>query len=214
MFGIWNTVYGGRSARIVRVIAARSDANATMAGVTDLCGENGNVNRPWSPAQMLMWQSAYRDIDAIAIAPYFNVLPADETRVGSGSLDQLFAYINDTLIPRNIQQIQGNASLAQACGKELVAYEGGQHLVERVTNAQETTLYNNANRDARMETVYTSLFTAWKQNGGHLFEHFVNTMQQSAGGVGRFGALESLLDSSSPKYDAIMNFIRQNPKWW
>jgi hypothetical protein len=65
-----------------------------------------------------------------------------------------------------------------------------------------------------MGTVYTQMFTIWKQNGGHLFEHFVNTMQQASGAVGRFGALQSLLDNGSPKYNAIMNFIQSNPKWW
>ncbi len=218
MFRIWDQVYGGHSSRVVRVLAARSDGFATIANIeTDLCGRTGNLNYPWSSAQLLAWQSAYRDADAISIAPYFNVLPSDESRIGNGTLDQLFSYINDTLIPVNTQQIQANAALARDCGKELVAYEGGNHLVERgtnVTNAHETALYNDANRDPRMGTVYTRLFTVWKESGGHLFEHFVNTMQQSAGGVGRFGALESLLQSSSPKYDAIMNFIRNNPKWW
>ncbi|MBP9695123.1 MAG: fibronectin type III domain-containing protein [Candidatus Magasanikbacteria bacterium] len=218
MFRIWDQVYGGHSSRVVRVLAARSDGFSNIASIeTNLCGKTGSLNYPWSSAQLLAWQSAFQDADAIAIAPYFNVLPNDESRIGSGTLDQLFSYINDTLIPVNTQQIQANAALARDCGKELVAYEGGQHLVERGTNqnnANEVALYNNANRDARIGAVYTSLLNAWKQNGGHLFEHFVNTMQQSSGGVGRFGALESLLDSSSPKYDAIMNFIRQNPKWW
>ena len=42
--------------------------------------------------------------------------------------------------------------------------------------------------------------------------HHVNVSKYDV--VGRFGLLENLMQEHTPKYDAVMNFISANPKWW
>lgn len=202
MFRIWNDVYGGRSTRVVRVLA-------------------GQMN-PWTGVQIMDWQNAYQEADAYAIAPYFNTNPTDEARVAAYNTTQLFDYINSTLIPNVELQITGNAENTRTRNIELITYEGGQHLIERPgyeNNANMNRLYDDANRDPRMGEVYTRLLTSWKNNGGHLFMHLTNVTQYMPGNVGRFGSLESLVQNnvpvrSSAKYDALQNFIRNNPRWW
>jgi hypothetical protein len=185
-----------------------------------LAAQGGN---PWTGIQLMDWQDAYKEADALSGAPYIDISAADQNTVASYTVDQLFDYINNVRLPviytAMRQNIENATSRINSLGRplEYVAYEGGQHLVElgaNQTNANMNRILDAANRDARMGTVYTNLLTTWKQSGGHLFEHFVNTMQYSAGGVGRFGLLESILQDSSPKYDAVMAFIRTNPKWW
>ncbi|MEK7623954.1 MAG: hypothetical protein AAB408_04815, partial [Patescibacteria group bacterium] len=199
LFGIWNEIFGGRSdRRLVRVLSTQS-AN------------------PWTGLQVMQWQNTYEQADALSIAPYFNTRPNDEAAVVGYSLDQLFNYINNTLVPANITEMNNNAANARQYGLELLAYESGQHLVEsggQVANTTLNNLYNSANRDPRMGTAYTTFLNGWKNAGGHLMEHFLNVMHYDAGGVGRFGSLESMDQASSPKYDALMNFITNNPKWW
>ncbi len=206
LFKIWNDVYGGRSKRIVRVIAAQG-----TVGMSE--GE------PYAAKNLLDWQEAYKAADALAVPEYFNALPQDQATVAAYTLDQLFAYIKETLIPRNILVTKDNAAAAKKRGLELIAYEGGQHLVELgdfQKNTNLNSLYNAANRDQRMGEAYAQLLNGWRENGGHLFVHFLNVSQQASGAFGRFGALESMLQDPavSPKYQALMTFIADNPKWW
>jgi hypothetical protein len=205
LFGIWNGVFGDRGTRrVVRVLAA----------------QGGN---PWTGLQLMDWQDAYREADALAGAPYIDIPMPDQATVAAYTLDQLFDYINGARLPQIFTMVRANLANAGArvnsLGRplEYVAYEGGQHLVElgpHQSNAQMNRLLDAANRDARMGQVYRELMTQWKASGGHLFEHFVNVMQYRAGGVGRFGLLESMLDNTSAKFDALMAFISENPKWW
>ena len=76
------------------------------------------------------------------------------------------------------------------------------------------TLFDAANRDARMGTLYAKYLAAWKAPGGTLFAHFVHCERQSK--WGRWGALEYLEQprQEAPKFDALQTFIETTPKWW
>jgi hypothetical protein len=102
-----------------------------------------------------------------------------------------------------------------------IAYEGGQSLTGLPgypTGSPMDNLFIAANRDPRMQTVYTTLFNDWKTNGGQLFTAFASIDGPSV--FGSWGSLESLLDtvspltSAPPKWQAIQNFISSTPCWW
>jgi len=95
----------------------------------------------------------------------------------------------------------------------LLAYEGGQHLVGigNVQNNQSiTNLFIAANRDPRMGDMYLKLLDNWRNSGGGLFMHYANI--SSAGQYGSWGAIESMGQETSPKYDALIQFIVANPQ--
>ena len=99
----------------------------------------------------------------------------------------------------------------------LLAYEGGQNFGNGSTDALNT-LYMTANRDPRMAQAYKRYFQQWKNAGGRLFMYYDDIGGESK--YGSWGALESImqtttpLSSAPPKWQAIQNFISENPCWW
>lgn len=197
---VWETVFGGTS-RLVRVMAAQA-AN------------------DWVSEQLLAFESAGAQTDALAIAPYFGGYlgsPVEQARVSTLDLDQLFAELETVALPEAQGWLAGQLAVAQMHGVELVAYEGGQHIVgfNGVENdATLNALFDAVNRDPRMGSLYTAYFDGWRTAGGRLFCHFVN-----AGGwskYGRWGALEygTQPRAAAPKFDALMTWIDDNPRWW
>ena len=225
MFRIWNEVFCGgpsksscgSSNRLVRVVGVQANPRSTT------------INAPWPAYQVLTWQNAYQEVDALAVAPYFNPNPTEQPTITGYTLDQFFDFLNNTVIPRVITGMTDNATYALSLGLQPITYEGGQHLVELLPSSDPgyaalSDLMNRANRETRMGTAYTRLLNAWRSAGGHLFTHFVNIGAYASGGAGRFGALENLFQMNqqtfrsnsggSPKFDALMDFITNNSKWW
>ena len=99
----------------------------------------------------------------------------------------------------------------------LIAYEGGQHLVGNEgaeNNVRLTELLIEANRDPRMRVLYKRHLRDWKAAGGNLY-----TMYNSMGAHTKFGSWgllenESQEPSEAPKYQGVLEFIKENPKWW
>ena len=96
-----------------------------------------------------------------------------------------------------------------------MTYEGGQHLAGVLGVENDTAianLFNGVNRDARMGTAYTQHLDFWRSAGGELFLHF--TASSGYGKFGSWGAVEFLDQQTTPKQQALMNFISANPCWW
>src|SRR5690349_20262620 len=125
IFRIWRDVFGADAdKRLVRVLA-------TQAG------------NPTGGEAVLSWNDAYKEADAVAIAPYFT---CDGNYLGNGKLTNpglpsaaaavLRAGVNAVLdncqraIDNEIRDwITKYRALADKYGLALVGYEGGQHLV-------------------------------------------------------------------------------------
>ncbi|MBI2565454.1 MAG: SUMF1/EgtB/PvdO family nonheme iron enzyme [Candidatus Schekmanbacteria bacterium] len=190
-------VFGGRT-RLVRVLAS----------------QNGNT---WMHERLLSWENTFQKVDAFAIAAYFGYEYGTNTAVSGWTVDQLLGDIDSTEISAGFTTLEEQAQFLSAGypGLQLVAYEGGQHLVgvgELLDDASMEALFHAANRDVRMGEVYRRWFAGWRDRGGTLFMHFTN-----AGGwskYGSWGALEHQDQGASPKYDAITQFIDENPCWW
>lgn len=139
--------------------------------------------------------------------------------LGYGSLAQLSRV--EFGGPRNIREtIRFQKEVADQHGVQLVAYEGGQHFLQggtifnsnnALTDPQINTLFNSVNRDARMKEAYLQYLSIWTQEGGGIFHHYVNSDSWSA--FGRWGAKEFPTQprTAAPKYDALMQFIADNP---
>lgn len=215
---IWKIAWGAESDRVHCVLSGQA-ANAWVISQALDC-----------PLSSQAPCSAH-GIDAIAMAPYFGYyLGASEfesavqqwTMEEDGGLSRLFSEVmNGGVLPGGpsggalqdtTRQIAAHAALAVTRNLQLLAYEGGQHLVGvgNVTNNPAiTTLFVRANRDARMTTAYTQYLNIWKNLGGQLFVHFLNVDSYSK--WGSWGALEYMDQSTSPRYEALINFIKANP---
>ena len=206
-------MFGVRTAgRVVRVAAGQNGyaaRNQFILGFT--AGSYGGDPSKFSG-------TAAQNVDVLATAPYFGY-PVPNTF----TLDQLFAEINSGgvapngyaggMIKQALDYAASDYSVASAAGLPLVAYEGGQTLVDYShSDLVLQNLYATANRDPRMGTAYTNFFNGWKSLGGTLFVNF--TLAGVYSQWGYWSLLENILQTSTAKYDAVVNFIAANPCWW
>jgi hypothetical protein len=158
-------------------------------------------------------------IDAVAIAPYFSVMPSPaEARTYSAmTLDGFFNRVRAEVLPASAAMTVNYRKLANRYGVRLIAYEGGQHMVGlggAQNDAALNTLFDAFNRDPRIKPLYLDYLAGWKRAGGELFVHFNDVSRYTK--WGRWGALEYIAQprAAAPKFDAIQTFMEQNPVWW
>ena len=200
MHRVWEEEFGGRG-RMVRVIA-------TQAAV------------PQVSEQKLQFQDAWKNFDALAVAPYFsmNINPkgsretpsADE--VAQWPLERLLDFVQTNSLPEAADWMRKQKAVADRFKVRLIAYEAGQHLVGvggGENNDTLTALLQAANRHPRMKEFYTRYLDDWKAAGGELCCLF-----SSIGGYskwGSWGLLEFADETGSPKFDAVLEWNRRNP---
>lgn len=208
MCEIWKEVFEEEKNRIICVLGAQAANSWTVTEALD-CP---------------LWEKkpCYKHgIDAVAIAPYFGGYIGSkkhESQVENWTVEQLFQEINqggvliDGLsggaIKQAVENMKKNLTIARKRKLQLIAYEGGQHLAGKqgVENNQTITdLFITANRDPQMYNVYKNYLNQWKNLGGGLFMHYSDIGKPSK--WGSWGALENVYQQSSPKYDALMDFI-------
>ncbi len=199
IFDMWEQAFGGTD-RIVRVMGS-------WAGWTRVS------------EMLLSYRNAYKKTDAIAIAPYF--FPSLKASKKARSVAQLFQLMYDPKerysIPSVMGYIHKNAQTAKKFGVDLIAYEGGQHLVDwksRNTSSHPTKLMIAANRHWRMAKAYTDFMRGWKDNGGKLFVNF--SAPRTYQWFGSWGTKEYITQpiSQAPKHRSLMQFARKHPCWW
>jgi hypothetical protein len=148
--------------------------------------------------------------DSLSIAPYFGDVPNTEEAAAplrTMTTQQYLDHIEADVLPEVIADIDENKAVADRFGVALTAYEGGQHFVAGwalIDDPAINKLFDDVNRDPRMGQIYTRYLDAWEAAGGGLFEHFVNVSKWLK--WGRWGALESLYQGTSPKFDALMAY--------
>jgi hypothetical protein len=212
---LWDEVFGGDNERVIGVMGAQ----AGNVGVASRALDYEWAEQPLSNEEY--------GIDAIAIAPYFGYyigLPEYASQVEAwtqepdGGLDKLFDeltegdLLNDEhaggALQKSYDWIATHAELSQQEDLQLLAYEGGQHLVGVYGNENNeaiTNLFIEANRDPRMGDIYQEYLQKWFELGGSTFINFNNVRQPDK--FGSWGLLESIDSESSPKYDAVIDVI-------
>lgn len=192
VFQQWEKAFNGNS-RLIRVISSWS-ANARLS------------------SQLLSYEQTHRYTDALAIAPYFYT--DLETLRAAKNVDDIFKGIRDKGsrygLPASIKQMQQQTALAKEFGVELVAYEGGQHLVDWETkkiNQHPNPLIFSANRSPKMGKLYDEYLNAWNKAGGKTFVHF--SAPRIYSWYGSWGAKEFITQkrSEAPKYDALLRYV-------
>jgi hypothetical protein len=128
-----------------------------------------------------------------------------------GVQDYTTGSVDTGMIAQTLNWATVNLATAQSYGLPLVAYEGGQTFQSGSDTVLQT-LFAAVNVDARMGTSYTSYLNAWKALGGTMLNHYTDIASYSQ--YSYWGALQSVLQTSSPKYDALVGFIASNPCWW
>jgi hypothetical protein len=193
-FNIWRNAFNDK-ARLVRVLSGWS-ANHKLT------------------SQLLSYNDTHKQVDVFAVAPYFYA--SLETLRDAKSTDDIFDAVMDRGsrygLPATIKQIKKQVAVTEEFGVELVAYEGGQHLVDWETRTVEqhpNPLLYAANRDPRMGQAYSQYLAAWHQAGGKSFVHF--SAPRIYSWYGSWGAKEFITQkrSNAPKYDALLKYINK-----
>jgi hypothetical protein len=179
----------------------------------------------WLSDQMLGFKNAAANVDALAIAPYFNCDdtgaggfgmlgdPATAAQVDKMTVDQIVDIELQHINGCAMQQMMGNAAVAKKYKIPMVAYEGGQSLVGFGSAQNDTVmagLFEAANRSPRMTSLYTTYLNNWVAAGGTLFNHFTDVTGYTR--FGSFGSLEYQDESpaNSPKYQALIGFAAKH----
>jgi len=199
IFKMWEQVFGGTE-QLVRVLAAQS-AN------------------PWTSIQVMDFQDACKHADVLGIAPYFgNALgsPKRQDEVAEMTVDEVLDACAG-FIEKNNATIAKQAQQAEERGLRLVAYEGGQHLVGHGGAQENKTLeqlFHTANRHPRMKKLYLDYLRGWKQAGGTMMAMFSSMGRYSKWGSWGLMEYHSQPVSEAPKYQAVLQFLEDNPRWW
>ena len=145
------------------------------------------------------------EIDVFSPAPYFGNYAASTNALRdaihnawltsqSAAVNEVFSQINTHLAASDgpYQQMTDWKTMANLYGKQLIAYEGGQHLMIRGVdqNSYATSVgqaFILANRDPRMATLYTNYLNEWHtRTGGDIMCHYTDVYdpQQKFGSWG------------------------------
>ncbi|HIP81156.1 MAG TPA: hypothetical protein EYH16_01935 [Leucothrix mucor] len=193
---------------------------------------------PWLGQEMVdcpLWKEAKgcgRYMDAYGIGPYFGDYIAKQenraevlswTRDADGGKSRLFQEILHGGVLKNstpggaIAQVKtrmdANRKIANKYNLEMLAYEGGQHLIRydpphTVKNPKVLNLFMSAQKDPRMKIAYQRYLELWQQNGGGLMMHFYGIGEPEPKNF--FGMLDYLEQPSTPKYQALMDYLGSN----
>ena len=199
IFRIWEQVFGGAE-RLVRIMGSQTAD-------------------PWMSNLLLSHKDAWKHTDALAVAAYFGL---EMDREGAPDLRRisqarLIEHASKVEIPRLLAILKKNREVADKYDLPLVAYEGGQHFVgigDDVNDPKIKALFTGVNRNPAIKRLYDELYRGWKHIGGTLFVHYAAPSLYSK--WGSWGIKEYLYEprEAAPKYDATLEFIEKNPKWW
>lgn len=198
IFKIWERILGKH--RLIRV----------MGGST--------TNIAYSHT-ILGYKNAYKDVDALAIAPYFHI---DQNHIRHiRSVPKVFQLLSDKnnrySIKNTLKFVKKQADAAKQFGVQLIAYEGGQHLVQSKThsvNEGANPYLIKANKHPMMARAYRHLLEGWKKAGGTLFIAF--SAPRPYTWHGSWGVKEHIAEADylAPKYRALISFKNANRCWW
>ncbi|HIO91573.1 MAG TPA: hypothetical protein EYG68_01865 [Leucothrix mucor] len=217
MCDIWKREFGGQRNRVVCVLSSYA-GGPTLGEEALSCPLVGGG-------------ACSKSIDAYAVGPYFGDYIArienrnllrNWSRSGGAGMNNLFTEIMRGGLVRDqypggamerltALRIKPNVALARKHGLKLLAYEGGQHLlrVDRPHTIKDERIFEffaKANQNPRMGQAYSKYLRTWRNQGGGLLMHFngIATINNHS----YFGMLDNVEQHSSPKYNALINFLR------
>ncbi|KAG1694720.1 hypothetical protein GQR58_006716 [Nymphon striatum] len=202
--------WGGRAGLYSRGSTEAFGGSEQLVRVLGSWASNQNMS-----SQILAFEDAYKHTDAVAIGPYVSAHPKVLRK--TKSVDEVFKAMMDKESKHGmktiISYIKKQQKVASSFGVDLIAYEGGQHLVDwntRKVDEHPNPLLYAANRDPRMGIVYDELMREWKQAGGKLFVAF--SAPRIYSWYGSWGVKEHIRQSraDAPKYDSLLRYLDSN----
>jgi hypothetical protein len=220
MCDLWKSAFAEQKNRVVCVISTQTAWQGLENSVLDCSYWVTEGNKP----------CYQHSIDAYAISGYFGAslgAPENSVTVESWLNDQDGGFAKalrqlkqggllkekdskDSLLDVYDSFIY-HVNVARKKGLTLVTYEGGQHIVGYggvENNRKLEKFFIELNRHKGMYHLYTELLNCWQKSGGTVFMHFVDVAIPSK--WGSWGALEELKQNTSPKYQALIDFIKHN----
>ena len=199
IFKQWEAVFGSTK-RLVRVMGGKTSDMA----YTHL---------------VLGYKNAYKHVDALAIGPYFYMSQKDASKMRSvGAIFQRLTDPSNQYSVNNVlKAVRKQVNITKRYGIDVIAYEGGQHLVDHKTHSMKqgaTPFLVRANKDIRMAQLYYQLLTGWKKAGGKLFVLFSAPRKYTWHGSWGIKEYINQPASQTPKYRAALAFKRGKPCWW
>ncbi|MGB1041168.1 MAG: T9SS type A sorting domain-containing protein [Flavobacteriales bacterium] len=186
------------STRIVKVIAAQAANSWVQNYILERFSET-----TYNPTQV--------KADALAIAPYFGGVADEIGNAGLAATITVSAIVDsmEAALPETYKWMREAKVVADTHRIDLIAYEGGQHLVAGYLYHNDTSYVNkliNANRHPKMQTLYCEYFDYWYDSvGGGLFCNFSSHSFPSK--YGSWGVKEFQNDTNNPKYLALKNCV-------
>ena len=206
--------YGYRAAQVA---AIANDVFATSASgrlqnvistQTTYLGQEEHVLNGVKLANLGSVESLF---DAYAITTYFTVDSAGQAaitawaRSGQAGIDAAFGELAKDL-DHNLQIYLYQQAIAARNGLALVAYEGGLHVASytfaEADQAAVTAFFDALSKDPRMGALYTKMVEDFANSGGSGLVPFSDAVPSSK--WGNWGTLDSIYDTSSPRYDALV----------
>ena len=209
MFDIFEEVFTNNGAnpegmdRLVRVMAAQS-AN------------------DWVAEQVLEYGNAYLKTDALAIAPYFGVVPSEGAEADSWTgatwpqritkVEQVIrstkrAMRDHVALLRNKRDSSGNFIYSDI---KLFSYEGGQHFVGASNTHDDpalTQLMQDLSGRPEMRQWYFDYLSYWDKIGGEDFMLYNSLGERSKWGSWGHLEYEGQPLSESPKMQGILDYL-------
>lgn len=208
---IWRDVFGPEAEdRLVRVVGVQIGWLGLEQPLLDAPLAVAEGHAP--PAE---------SFDAYAVTGYFGYGIGNEENAS-----QLRAWIDEGTAPEEVTELARaeiqdlterlwpyHADVARQRGLELVAYEGGTHIVGHGPEIQGepiTDFFMDYNYSPEMGELYRDLFEEWRELGGGLFIHYASVGRPSR--YGSWGALRHLGDDN-PRWDALADANAQPASW-
>jgi len=220
VFKIFNRVFGEPDlreervqSRIVRVLTSQTVWLARGLGVMDWVMPNN--------ASPTMGQPAHKFADAWAGTTYFYM--NDNQTLEQVTQDKLFSLQIDNInsmfgTPETPGIIRQTFEEVNTRGLQLLAYEGGTHLLAARDKPDLVAKLAESNKDQRMTEVYNHLLSQWdslyQEFGAEkvgIWNHYSDVSRYSK--YGYWGLLQSTYQDpmTAPKYQAIKEYISESP---
>ncbi len=208
---IWGSVFGAEAEeRLVRVVSMHTE----WLGL-----EQALLLAPLAVAEGRAPPVA--SFDAYGVTGYFDhgisseeLAPQLRRWIASGSAAEEVTPLASAEIQELVDEVLPyHAEVARQWDLQLVAYEGGTHIVGQgpvVDDDAITGFYTSYSYSQEMADLYRQLLDGWRANGGTLFMAFVDTAMPSK--WGSWGALRHL-DDANPRWDALVAANAVPPDW-
>ena len=224
---IWNEVFGDQAAVRIDHVMGTQTANAWIA-------ERLLAAPLWQEMDPAGYVAPATVFDSLAITTYFggstmgDAGPRDEFLAvlktpGIDATAWLTAKLMDPDYGQSIPHVMSwwadNRVVADRYGLDLIAYEGGQHVlhsfaVDGMTEADQallTTFMVGFVRSQAMADLYLALWTAWTEVSDGPFMHFTDVSAPSKWGS---WGLFSALGDRNPRADLLMQLNATSEPWF